>query len=103
MGKYIFDQYSLLHLCVGVIFYFWNFSLYSSIIIHIIFEVIENTTFGMFMINKFIIEKGWFSYPGEKHYADSVMNIMGDNISFLFGWLLGYITDYYGNKYKLFI
>jgi group I intron endonuclease len=42
MGYRAIDQYSLLHLSVGVIAYFWSISLFTTIFIHILFEIIEN-------------------------------------------------------------
>ena len=74
MGTKFFDKYSFLHLAVGVIFNYWNISLINSVIIHIIFEYLENTKQGMFIINKFS------RWPGGKTYADSFINNIGDNV-----------------------
>jgi len=30
MGKYFFDQYTILHFAVGIIAYFWNVSLLNT-------------------------------------------------------------------------
>lgn len=93
MGSQLLDQYSLLHFAVGVIMYFWNISLRLGFLIHFLFEVIENTELGMKMMNKYIIHPGYFSYPGGKNMADSYINIVGDNLSFIIGWLSSYILD----------
>ena len=51
MGLKLFDQYTYLHFSVGIIAYFWNVSLLNWIIIHTIFEVLENTQMAMDFIN----------------------------------------------------
>lgn len=103
MGTYFADQYSLLHFSVGTIAYFWNFSLFFGFIIHFIFEIIENTNLGVHIINKYIIEPGLFSWPGEKHHPDTIINIIGDNIFFIIGWIIAYSLDYIGIKNKWYI
>lgn len=61
MGNKLFDQYTYLHFATGIIVYFWNISLFNWIILHSFFEFIENTTFGINIINKY------FTYwPGGK-------------------------------------
>lgn len=47
MGKYFTDQYSLLHLATGIVSYFWNISFTVFLLIHTLFEIIENTSGGM--------------------------------------------------------
>lgn len=42
MGLRIFDQYSILHFAVGVIAYFWSIPFITIIIIHILFEYVED-------------------------------------------------------------
>ena len=56
MGLHFADQYSLLHYAVGVVAYFWIIPFILTIIIHTIFEIIENTTFGMGIINRFFVK-----------------------------------------------
>ena len=53
MGTKIIDQYSLLHLATGIVAFFWNISFKWWMLIHVIFELIENTKTGMKLINKF--------------------------------------------------
>jgi hypothetical protein len=99
MGDLLFDQYSLLHFSVGVIMYFWNISLINGFLLHLMFEVLENTTLGMSLINKYIIHKGYFSWPGGKNKADSYINsLVGDNLAFVIGWILSYYLDILGMK-----
>mgnify|MGYP005653955551 FL=1 len=96
MGEKFIDQYSLLHLAVGIVVYFWGISITNWIIIHMIFEWLENTTYGMMVINIYL--KG--IWPGGKNYSDSFTNIISDNIFASIGWILAYFIDHMGNKYK---
>jgi hypothetical protein len=102
MGYYFMDQFSLLHFAVGVIMYFWNFSLLSAFIIHFIFEILENSSTGVFYIQKYIIKPGYFDWPGGKSDPDSITNIIGDNVFFIIGWIVAYYCDYYGRKYEYY-
>jgi hypothetical protein len=97
MGNYIFDQYSLLHFAVGIIAYFWNISLMTTLILHILFEIVENTNYGMHFINTYF--KIW---PGGKPYPDSFINSMGDNVSTVLGWLSAYYIDKLSGKFGLY-
>ena len=84
MGTRFFDAYSLLHLAVGVIFRHFSIGLHSSIAIHILFEWIENTSFGIRFINTYFKE----IWPGGKPYADNLLNSIGDTFFFTLGWIL---------------
>lgn len=85
MGYDFMDHYSLLHFAMGIVFYFWGITLKTSVIIHIIFEILENTKIGMSIINKF------YYWPGGKTHADSITNSIGDTVFFIAGWLLAKI------------
>jgi len=98
MGYYFFDQYSILHFSVGVVMYFWNISFVTALILHIIFEIIENTKIGMNFINKYFIHPGYFSWPGGKNYSDSLINTIGDNVFFILGYVISYYVDIYAVK-----
>ena len=98
MGLNFVDQYSLLHFAVGVVLYFWNIPLILAIILHTIFEIVENTKMGMKFINTYIIHTGYFSWPGGKDYADSLINNVGDTIFFAVGWVLAAYLDVEGIK-----
>lgn len=87
MGTHWFDQFSLLHGAVGVIFYFWGISFWWWTIIHILFEIIENTSCGMKIINYFT----W--WPGGKDFADAWINRLGDLISGALGWWIASFID----------
>jgi hypothetical protein len=95
MGVNYFDQYSLLHFATGIVAYFFGITLYNWIIIHILFEYIENTEKGMQIINTYF-KNIW---PGGKDVKDSFNNsIIGDNISAIIGWCVAYYIDYIGEK-----
>jgi hypothetical protein len=89
MGRTWFDQYSLLHLAVGIVAYFWSISLFMTILIHILFEIIENTHFGMNLINTYF--QYW--WPGGKPYSDNLLNSTTDTIFTGLGWLIAYNLD----------
>jgi hypothetical protein len=82
MGKYIFDQYSLLHFTSGIVCRYFNFSLTFLFVFHVIFEYIENTKKGMYIINNYL--KIW---PGGKTSSDTFINSVSDIIISLIGWI----------------
>ena len=88
MGDTIFDKYSLLHFGSGVVARALKIRLLWWMIAHIAFEIIEHTEGGMKFINENLT---W--WPGGKDRADDWINIIGDNISALVGWVAA-------NKYK---
>ena len=88
MGKQFLDQYSLLHFSQGIVAYFWGRSLFFWMTAHISFEFLENSEPGMHLINKYL----WF-WPGGKPQADAPINILGDNISALSGYLCAKWVD----------
>lgn len=97
MGSNFFDQYSLLHMASGIIFYFLGISLKTSIILHTIFEIIENSPVGMSLIQTISF------WPGSKKKADSIPNSIGDIIFFILGWLCAKYLDQYFTINKLYI
>jgi hypothetical protein len=93
MGKYIFDQFTFLHFSVGVIIYFWGINLSTWVIIHTLFEILENTNYGMFFINNYLT-----LWPGNKPISDTFINSFGDTIGAVFGWLTARYIDRLGIK-----
>lgn len=83
MGKMWMDQYSLLHFAVGIVAYFWGLSFWMTVLLHIVFEYVENTTQGMWVINEYVT-----MWPGGKPYADSIRNRIGDTLFSALGWLV---------------
>jgi hypothetical protein len=89
MGLRFFDQYSLLHFSVGVLAYFWSISFFITIMIHILFEFIENTPVGMNFINNYFL-KWW---PGGKTHPDNLLNRTSDTIFTGMGWIMAQQLD----------
>lgn len=82
MGKTFADEYALLHFATGVIFCFWNISFKTSLIIHTLFELVENTIYGVKVLGDV---KMW---PGGKTYSDYKINMVGDSLFFTLGWYI---------------
>ena len=93
MGNRTFDQYTYLHFAVGVIVYFWNISLFNWIVLHSIFELLENTQLGIHVINKYVV-----FWPGGKPKSDTIINSTGDTLAAILGWLSAYYLDQVGNR-----
>jgi hypothetical protein len=98
MGGTLFDQYSLLHAAVGVIAYFWQVPFLVAVIVHVLFEWAENTETGMEVINQVFVREGVFGWPGAKKAADSMMNCVGDTVSFMLGWGVALAVDWFGGQ-----
>lgn len=98
MGKYFFDQYTILHFAVGIIAYFWNVSLLNTVVLHTIFEIIENTEQGMNFINTYF--KMW---PGGKPQSDTLINSVGDTVGIIAGWILAQMVDKYSDEHYLYL
>lgn len=96
MGGLLFDQYSLLHGAVGVVVYFWQIPLVWAVVAHVLFEWAENTETGMELINRVFVREGAFGWPGAKKAADSMVNRVGDTVSFAVGWGLAFAVDWLG-------
>ena len=95
MGYRYFDQYTYLHFAVGIVAYFWNISLLNWVILHTIFEFLENTQIGLKIINQYI-----FFWPGGKPKSDTIINCVGDTFGTVLGWLSAYCLDRLGNNNK---
>jgi hypothetical protein len=94
MGQMLFDQYSLLHFATGIVAYFIEIKMINWIILHTIFEIIENTNYGIYIIQTYLY---WF-WPGGKDKADMPINSVGDTISAILGWYAAYILSKIGKK-----
>ena len=92
-----FDQYSYLHFACGIIAYYWNLSFNNWLVLHTLFELLENSQFGMNFINTKLT-----FWPGGKPRSDNLINIIGDTIFTLIGWYSSYYLDTVGNKYNLY-
>lgn len=88
MGTRAIDQYSLLHFAVGIVAYFWGISWQLLLFFHVLFELVENTPQGMYFINTYIP-----FWPGGKPKADSLLNMITDNLFSILGWFLSRMAD----------
>jgi hypothetical protein len=89
----LLDQYTLLHAASGVIAYFFGIPFIHWNMLHLVFEVVENTSRGIAAINTWPLSSIW---PGGKPYADAIINRVGDSIGALIGWAVSYILDQVG-------
>ena len=85
MGYAFTDRFSLLHFAVGIVAYFWGISFWGITVLHIVFEVLENTKTGMWFINTYIP-----FWPGGKSHPDSTLNSVGDTVWTAVGWGLSH-------------
>ena len=98
MSVYFIDEYSYLHFATGIICFFWGMSFRTLLILHILFELFENSKLGMLFINDvFTI------WPGGKPKPDALINQMGDIVFSLIGWLSAYYINHLGKKYGLYM
>ena len=97
MGYRFIDQYSYLHFVVGATIFYWNISLFQWIVIHTIFEFLENTQTGIYIINNYIT-----FWPGGKPEADTLINNIGDTFFAILGWLSALLITTQGEKCKLY-
>lgn len=95
MGLRFLDQYSLLHFATGIVAYFFGISFTNWMIMHTIFELLENTETGMSLINRYV----GTLWPGGKPYADAFINSVGDTVATAIGWLVAYWLDEYGSRH----
>lgn len=94
--KGVFDEFSLLHFAAGIIAYFWGLPILWWLVVHAVFEYVENTKMGMHFINTYIPV-----WPGGKHVKESFANSMiGDNAAALAGWLFASFVEK-GFKFSL--
>ncbi len=88
MGYKCIDKFTYLHFAVGIVAFFCKISIHVFIAIHIFFEIVENSKYGMAAIRKYL----WF-WPGGKKTADSRLNIICDIMSACFGWFSAYALE----------
>jgi hypothetical protein len=82
MGYKFIDKYSLLHFTSGIVAYYLGIKFWYWFLIHLLFEIIENSTCGMNIINKL------YFWPGGKETADNLINSTGDQLFAMLGWLI---------------
>ena len=97
MGYRFIDQYSYLHFVVGATIFYWNISLFHWFLLHTLFEIVENTSTGIYIINNYIT-----FWPGGKPKADTLINNLGDTVFAILGWLSALLITSQGEKLKLY-
>ena len=85
MGEKIVDKFTYLHFGSGVVIYYWGVSLVWWLLLHTVFEILENTKHGVYFIDNYLT-----IWPGGKKAPDTLINSVGDTIAGLFGWLSAY-------------
>lgn len=89
MGVYFTDQFSLLHFASGIIAYYWKTTFFTWFGLHLLYEWITNTSWGIYIINHYT------PWPWGHLNRDSPINIVGDQIYGLLGWIIGYAVVHY--------
>jgi len=87
MGTKPYDKYTLLHFAVGIIAYFFDITLLSWILLHVIFEIVENSKYGVQFIDTYLT-----FWPGGKKSSDNIINSLSDIIFSVIGWLVAYLV-----------
>lgn len=93
MGQYFMDQYSFIHFCTGAIAHYLGISFWHWFILHILFEISENTAFAIDIIQKYL---NW--WPGGKFFFDHPINSIGDQVFAMLGWLVAYQLNKWGEE-----
>jgi hypothetical protein len=93
MGIYFTDNFSLLHFASGIVSYYWGISLLNWFIIHLIYEILQNSYYGIWFVNNIIT-----LWPGGKLDYDSYINIIGDQFYGILGWIFTHYFIYFFYK-----
>jgi hypothetical protein len=88
MGARLFDKYTYLHFGTGIVIYYWGVSLMWWLLLHTLFELVENTPQGVHFIDNYL--KIW---PGGKLKPDTFTNSLGDTIGAILGWLSAHYVN----------
>lgn len=83
------DQYSLFHLAIGVVMYFWSLPFLSFILFNLALEYAEKTSTGMNLKNTYL--RGW--WPGGKSVPTTFLARLSDVASMLIGIAVSYGID----------
>jgi hypothetical protein len=94
MGFSLLDQYSYLHFASGIIAYHWSFGFAAWMVLHFVFEMLENTRPSVKFIDNYLS----FIWPGGKSKPDTWANIIGDNVAAAIGWGSAFLLDRYGKN-----
>ena len=87
MGFPSTDRYSLLHFFSGVLARYMNIGNLQWLMIHVAFELVENSPWGIEFINLLPF------WPGGKEHADSLINMAGDTFYAVLGHYLAFMMQ----------
>ena len=89
MSQAFTDEFSLLHFATGIVAQFMGLSLAHWFVVHVTFELVEDTQTGVRVINK-LFGKIWPG--GGKKVPDSFLNSeLGDNFYAVLGWVFAFL------------
>ena len=96
MGKFFFDQFSILHFASGVTAYFWKIISFKwFVLLYILLEIMENSSVGINFVNTYIP-----FWPRAKQKPESYLNMFSDVLFAVMGWQLTEQLDkYYRTNY----
>jgi len=87
MGIALMDPYSPSHAFGGLTFYLLGFDLLTSFILHTAFELFEN--YIWVQRGGYCIKMPFLNHADCKTKPDTVVNIIGDTVFFIAGYLIG--------------
>jgi hypothetical protein len=97
MGINFADQFSYLHFVVGATVFYFNIPLFQWVVLHTLFEILENSPKGVYFINTYLT-----FWPGGKPKADTLINNVGDTVFAILGWFSSLLVNYYSKSTILY-
>jgi len=83
------DQYSLFHVAIGIVMYFWSLPFLSFILFNLALEYAETTSIGSNLKHTYL--QGW--WPGGKSVPTTFLARISDVACMLAGMLISYGVD----------
>lgn len=84
------DQFSYLHFASGITAYFFGFKLKNWMLLHLAFDIFDNSNWGIQFVQKYV------SFLKQPRYgSDPPLNIIVDNIISVLGWVSAYYLVQY--------
>uniref|UniRef100_A0A6C0KVM3 Uncharacterized protein n=1 Tax=viral metagenome TaxID=1070528 RepID=A0A6C0KVM3_9ZZZZ len=84
------DKYSLFHVAIGIVIYFWSLPFLSFILFNLALEYTEATAMGKNLKNTYL--KGW--WPGGKSVPTTFLARSSDTACMIAGMLVSYGLDH---------
>lgn len=98
MGKQFLDVYSITHVLAGIIFEKMGLSFCDANVLHLFYELFVNY-FLLPVFGGIRIKLPYVTLPEIKNLPDSTINSIGDQLTFILGFLIG--RHCLSNKYYL--